>query len=124
MIMYVLFALNLIVNCSSFISIILHLTDWDNFLAGSVTPSYYHDAGPLECAIQNTSLKVASTLNHPRTRKTGSASRLRCTSDSAIEACPAKPLALQHFRAIDLAFDRPLTPRQRYRRLDGSNVLR
>jgi hypothetical protein len=40
-----------------------------------------------------------------------------------MEACPAKHLALHHLQAMDLAFDRSLTPRQCDCCLDGGNVL-
>jgi hypothetical protein len=43
-------------------------------------------------------------------------------SGQEIEAGPAAHLALEHLQAIDLAFDRSLTPGQRHRRLDGGHI--
>ena len=40
-----------------------------------------------------------------------------------IEPRPATHRAFQHFEAIDVPFDRPLTPGQRHPGLDGSIVL-
>ena len=44
------------------------------------------------------------------------------TSGQQIELGPAEHLALEQLQAVDVPFDRPLTPRQCHRGLDGSQV--